>query len=117
MRLRVRLRHVAEVSFRKSEATNFRELKAEVRDVLKGNDAVCFISKSRNQVQFVWGEDSIKSGRHVVPVISSAKLRLPKRGEFSGLMLGNYAQKVGLEIEGLKLFQQHYKQIAEAAQP
>ena len=112
MRLKVRLRRVETVSFRYSEKTLFMQLGEAFRRSLKWNDCVCFVSKSGDMVQFVWGEDNVKTGNRVWPVLSSAKLRLEKRNAFSGLMLGNYAAKGNLEIEGLKLFQEHFTKAA-----
>lgn len=52
-RMMVKLKYVETVDFRKSEATNYKALPADIRDSLRDGDAVCFKSGIGDQVVFV----------------------------------------------------------------
>lgn len=112
----VRLRHIETVDFRRSEATNFNALDAEVRASLKEGDAVCFKNPPGNQVMFVVkpramaGVASIqrKDGEaEEVTVTFSIRLRLPPERSWNPLMLSEYAAAVGLELIGIKRLFEH----------
>lgn len=103
MRAEVKLHYVTEASFSKSEATRFKELPVEIRSRLRGNGAVAFISKTGNQIEFVYGAENI-DGR---TAIMSAKCRLD-RGAWNPLMLQDYAERVGLHLENLRRFKEFY---------
>lgn len=112
----MRLKHVEKVSFRASEHTNwlrFARQNLEVARSLKGSDVVCFLSQTENQLVFIHGFDAwVDEGGRTVQVLSTRRLRISTR--WNPLMLANYARQVGLELEGLKRFEDFYKSLGEA---
>ncbi len=100
------MHYVTEASFSKSEATRFMELPPEIRDRLSGNGAVCFLSKSGNQIEFVYAAADI-DGTGERFALLSAKCRL-SRGGWNPLMLQNYANQVGLRLENIKSFEKYF---------
>lgn len=121
--LRLRLRAIIEVSFVKSEETNFDELwfskewGALIRS-MGHNDVVCLASKMKNQLVFIHGYTKVTTtGERPWFALFSQRMRI-KRGkglsdEFETLMLGSYAHSCGIELIGLKLFEDHLKRLAE----
>lgn len=112
----MRLKHVEKVSFRASEQTNWLAFSKTHRDIalsLRKDDVVCFLSQTENQLVFIHGFDAWEdeTGR-VVQVLSTRRLRINTR--WNPLMLANYAAQVGLELEGLKRFEEFYKSLKEA---
>lgn len=99
------LRLVKEVDFRKSEATNFEEMKKKERLQIHGSDVVCFRSQSRNQVVFVWAPTTINLSEYgkkgAAIVFRSQRLRL-SHGTWDPLMLQNYAEALGIHLVGIK---------------
>jgi hypothetical protein len=120
--LRLRLRAIIEVSFVKSEETNFdalwfsKEWGALIRSLDRG-DVICLASKMKNQLVFVHGYTRVvTSGERPWMVLFSQRMRI-KRGsgisdEFETQMLGSYARDCGIELIGLKLFEEHLKRLA-----
>ena len=110
----MRLRMVATMPFSRSEATNFDSIRTQLKGLkLDRNDVVAFVSMTGNQVLFVYnpGEILIRPGlRH--EVLRSVRLRLRGRQEWNPLMLVNYAAEVGIQLEGLKKFEDHYAKLA-----
>ena len=103
-RLALRLRHVAQVGFNRSEMTNFLSLPASVRRRLKGNDAVAMVSKTGNQIVFVYAPKSHEKKT----VFQSARLRIQGSSGWNPLMLANYAEAAGINLVGLKKFEEYY---------
>lgn len=120
---RLRLRKIIQVSFVKSEETNFDEVmrskehRALIKS-LKGNDCVCFWSQAKNQMVFVKGYTKMETkGKKPWFVLYSQRVRV-KRGpglsnEIEPKMLANYAREAGIELIGLKLFQEFYENLLE----
>ncbi len=48
-------------------------------------------------------------------VIASTRWRIPEGGTWHPLMLGNYAKAVGIKLEGVRIFEEHYREIVERA--
>ncbi len=116
MRAKVRLRRVARGDFRTSEHTMLMSLQPHERK-LRGNDCVCFISGTGNQVVFVYAMKSAGETRATskyearpIEIVTSVRLRLTA-GSWNPLMLQNYAADAGLELEGLKRFEEHYSNL------
>jgi hypothetical protein len=121
MRAKVRLRRVARGDFRKSEHTLFNELPVAFRRKLKGTDAVCFISGTGNQVVFVYGFTSVGMTQAIGPhksrrygIVTSVRLRLTG-STWNPLMLQNYADECGIELAGIKRFEDHYEKLRKEA--
>jgi hypothetical protein len=108
MRQTVRLKYVATVDFRKSEATNYKLLPAMIRRRLKPNEAVCLKSGSGNQIVFVFKPSSVtRADGAELEVVHSTRLRLPKHRSWNPLMIADYAASVGLQLVGLKRLRDH----------
>lgn len=110
----MRLRYVQRVNFGKSEATNFAEFTKKYRVQLKPGEVICFVSLTGTQIVFVFAPleiryyDKAKSTTYVTPnVISSERVRCTNSHKWNPLMLADYAKQKGVEIDGLKLFEQH----------
>jgi hypothetical protein len=103
----MRLRLVYRANFQRSEATNYASAVAENKLALGKDDVVCLVSLKGDQLVFVWKPLQIEDGargreRHIV---SSQRLRLTG-GVWNPLMLANYAERVGLQLDGLRKFEQ-----------
>ena len=113
-KIKVRLRRIVRGNFRKSERTLFEELPAHVRRGLSNTDAVCFVSSGGNQLVFVYGFTNVgltkNTGtvRRRFGIVTSIRLRLTG-STWSPEMLQNYAADCGIELEGIKRFEAHYK--------
>ena len=110
-----RLRHIVwPADFRRSDATLYAELPAAVRRELKGDDVVCFVSGTGNQVLFVYMQRKVGLIRNTRlkktrprQLTHSVRLRL-NAGRFSPDMLANYAAECGIQLRGIKSFEDHY---------
>lgn len=110
------LRAVVQVSFQKSELNNFynwadgnKKLLANFRQ----DDVVCFLNSQRNQLIFVWGYQTSIVGmpiRETLMVLRSVRLRMTS-GEWNPNMLQNYANAVGLTLNGRERFETIYNRI------
>lgn len=104
--IKVKLVEIKEADFRLSEASNFAKIPKGRRESLKFGEAICFISRTGNQIVFVHRSDDMgKTARGKERrVVYSTRLRLT-RGSWSPDMLANYADDVGLQLIGLKRFE------------
>jgi hypothetical protein len=113
----VKLARCHQVSFNKSEKTNYQELKLKLK--LKPGEVVCFYSRSENQVAFVWRPVVLKvesevRGKPVMiqqTVYPSMRLRLEEHETWSIYMLREYGRRAGIEISNIQLFEQHLRRI------
>lgn len=117
---KLRLKQIIPVRFNRSEARNFKELyrSRTYRPVLKSlkpGECVCFISKDQGCLSFVQGFVQARQGKKKWVVFASRKHRIEKeRGyqhRFEPLMLANYARHLGIELVGIKLFEEHFKHL------
>lgn len=117
----MRLRYVQmESDFRQSEQTHLLELRKRERrlvDGLKAKDVVAFVSRKQNQILFVQATRTVRDTARGtdVKVIASVRWRLPDGGTWHPLMLGNYARAVGIHLEGVRLFEEHYRELLDRA--
>jgi len=109
----MRLRYIERADFRKSEQTNFVEVQRRQKLELGAKDVVMLISTKGNQLVFVHGFDQYQNGV-TRQILRSERLRLTS-GTWNPLMLANYAESVGIKIDGIKRFEEHYKALAERA--
>ena len=107
--------------FRRNDVTLYNRVPKAIRDTMKGNDAVCFVSSMGNQVLFVYKRIKVgivlnhRTGKTRARELgSSFRLRL-NAGTFNPEMLQNYADEVGLELVGIKRFEERYERYLEAA--
>lgn len=103
----MRLRHIERVDFRKSEMTNFDLVAKRMKLRLKKGEAALLISNRGNQLVFVYGYGAVDD-EHVC--LRSERLRLTS-GSWNPLMLANYAGQVGLQLEGIRRFEDHYRSL------
>ena len=113
-RINVRLKMVAQGDFRRSEYTLFSGLPRKFRKSLNSNDAVCFVSGSGSQVVFVYSFTDVGRtkgntlyGSRSYGIVTSVRLRLTG-STFNPLMLQNYAGACGIELEGLRHFEDYF---------
>lgn len=110
----MRLVRVERVNFRKSEATNFREIVAREKLELRSGEVVCMRSMTGGQLVFVWRPDKVDAGQgNTVEVLTSRRLRLEGGQTWNPLMLANYASLVGLKIENLRRFEEHWRRLTQ----
>jgi hypothetical protein len=107
----MRLRSIDRVDFRKSELTNVLAMK---KRSLRVGEVVCLVSSRGDQIIFAYAmsEVSEEDGTER-QVLRSEKLRLTSGGSWNPMMLANYALDVGIELEGIKLFESHYKDVLD----
>lgn len=109
----MRLRHVATVDFRRSELSNYNEIVGEHAQLAKlgKDDVILFLSKNQDQVIFVHGFSQVHGDKGKSLYIKSVRLRMIKGATWNPLMIANYAKQVGIELKGLKTFEEHYKEL------
>lgn len=115
----MRLRVIQVADFRRSEKTNFDRFWRKRRRLnvlsLGPDDVVCFISQSHDQVVFVWKPAPVDLGKHRGKareglVVRSQRLRLTPY-VWEPLMLQNYANKMGIKLDGIKRFEEIMKKV------
>lgn len=104
---RLRLKGVVQCSFARSEDTNLKLYRqtAHYPGDLQPGEAFLFLAQGGDQVVFVFSDIAVDFGGVTREVIDSRKLRL-RSGTWSPFMLQNYANMVGLELVGIKRFEQ-----------
>jgi hypothetical protein len=111
----MRLKFVQKVSFRSSEQSNWLAFTRSHRDVaatLREGDAICFLSQGEDQIVFVHGFDAWEDeAGKTVQVLATSRLRISTK--WDPLMLANYAEKVGLRLDGLKRFEDYFKELTK----
>ncbi len=106
----LRLRHVQQADFRKSEVTNLelmRIVNPHLVNSLRPTDVILFITTSGKQLLFVYGYHRFRHQEAQRTVLPSLRLRLLE-SSWNPDMLAAYAEEVGLQIINLQLFRQHY---------
>jgi hypothetical protein len=118
----MRLKLIAMANFQYSEADNFNAvMKKHPHITLGPDDVVVLFSQSKNQIVFMYrtteldfsqrpSEDDTGFGRRKgkATVYNSKRLRL-SRSTWDVMMLQNYANEVGIELDGLKRFEDIYE--------
>lgn len=113
MAIRVTLKEIYECHFGRSEMTNYREWQKETGRTLAAGEAVCLVSITGNQMVFVWKPITISVGKKRSQVFLSIRVRLDKDHWWEPRMLANYASQVGLDLVGLKRYEEYYRAYAE----
>ncbi len=111
----MRLKFVTYADFRSNENTLAKQYSQETSK-LRPNECVLFISKKGDQLRFVFRPEGfldLSKGGSSHTILQSRLYRILYGGTWSPLMLKNYAQKVGLDLEGLKSFEEHYSDMQE----
>ena len=94
-------------NFCKSESTLWDEWRAKHKTKLRANDAVLFVSASRDQCLFVTRIGEVDALRARARVLDSRRWRIVG-GTWNPDMLQNYAHEVGLHFAGIKRFEELY---------
>jgi len=107
----MRLRAVLTADFRKNELTNYVEACERFPQLkeLGPHDVVALHSQSGGQVVFVYAPMEVEpaNGR-TRKVLRSERVRLTEgHGQWSELMIADYAERVGIRLEGIKKFAEH----------
>ena len=113
----MRLRLVYRGDFRKSEETLYAEaLKKHPELNLRNGDCILLVSSNGKLLKFVYGfteHDLVFYQSEKVwgktKILESVTYRISGSGSWNPLMLQNYANHLGLELAGLKRFEEYYK--------
>ncbi|MCK5617304.1 hypothetical protein KAR91_86370 [Candidatus Pacearchaeota archaeon] len=102
---RIKLKAIKYVDFRKSEWTNYQEFKKSKKfpGELTHNEAFLFISNTGNQLIWMLNVANGPLGHRIV---DSRRWRFTGTSSWNPLMLANYAEEVGIELIGIKKFQE-----------
>lgn len=122
----VRLKQVVSVSFNKSAVTQLEEFRngsprnSEMLRELKQGEAIMFLSLGEDQLRFCY--KPIEAERS--ELLNSAKCWMPDHvhtsyfwlqirlsGRWNPLMLANIAKKAGINLVGLKHFEEYYEHL------
>lgn len=112
----MRLRHVATVDFRKSEATHYEDICERYPQLRKlgGNDVVLLRSSGGAQAVFVHGFDAIGETREGVKrvCLHSERARIVQGigGGWSAKMIADYAEQLGIQLEGMQTLKEEESQ-------
>lgn len=109
----MKIREIVTGDFRRCEKTLFEEYcKFNRIHMLRPGEVIVFLSQKQDQLLFVYGWTSVEDPDFVANrlVLRSARHRL-MHGTWNPLMLRNYANAAGLAIEGLRRFEDFYKDL------
>lgn len=119
----LRLKGVATVSFIRSEATNLELYKKQPHypGDLKDGEAFLFLSKSGNQLVFLFRppilfekkDENTGEVIKTLQVVDSRRWRLPSGSTWHPYMLQNYANEVGIHLVGIKRFETIYAEMLQ----
>ena len=116
----VRLRCVLESDFRYGETHHWATFSGRYPNLLSrieswcDFDAVCFVSKTGNQILFMYKLTTVPSDTGVEKVvIRSTRFRLLGKSSWSPEMLAVYAASVGIEIINITRFERYWRHRGE----
>lgn len=111
----MRLKVVATVDFRYGVRHHYDEMRRKQRlDDLRGDEVALFVSFTGSQLAFVYRELEVeRPGLDPVKAIAHYRIQLAKTTPWSPLMLSNYAIGAGIELVGIKRFEEHLKKIED----
>jgi hypothetical protein len=115
--VKLRLKHIVQdVDFRHTELDTyeqFRRSKSFTGDPKPG-EAILFVSRSGNQLCWIMHyETGVLVQKTYRARIQTLRMRV-SGGYWNPLMLANYAKQVGIELIGIKLFEETYRRQREA---
>lgn len=114
----MRLKLIVTVNFQRTESENFHAaMKRNPGLELGPSDVVVMVSLSRQQIVFMYRKQTIELHGYGLrkgsaDVYHSERLRL-SRSTFNPQMIQNYANQVGLELDGFRRFEEIYESLAE----
>lgn len=108
----MKLKYIDSVSFRQSEWTNYKQLSRKLKWELRAGEVACLVSLTGDQIVFVYAPVMLDHPHiEATQCLRSERLRLTGKQRWNPLMLVNYAKQVGIELDGLKRFEDHYKNL------
>lgn len=108
----MRLRYVETTDFRRSELTCWLDIvsrRPELRR-LKGEDVVLLVSMSGDQLVFLHGFSEVRGKE----VLRSTRFRI-QNSQWNPMMLANYAKAAGIQLAGLKTYEEHVERLLKEA--
>ena len=114
--LKGRLVLIEHCDFRCSEWTNLNVVLKKNKMKLGPQDVVAMVSGNGKQIVFAYAHDQFKyedyrGDTRPAGVVQSLRYRLTGNGVWSPTMLATYAEAVGIDLIGLKKFEQYYRAI------
>lgn len=111
--LKGRLCLIEHCDFRCSEWTNLQTILRKNKLALGKSDIVAMVSGNGKQIVFCYAHDQVsykdyRGNLKKTGVVQSVRYRLTGSGSWSPTMLANYAEAVGIELVGIKKFEQYY---------
>ena len=117
----MKLRYIHHSDFRKSEVTLYEEAKKASGGLDLGwDDCVLLVSGNGKILRFVYQPSDqptqMKSprGAKKTKVVQSETYRIVGGGTWNPLMLANYANDCGVELEGIRKFETYFKELKES---
>ncbi len=110
----LRLRMMFSASFTRSDSSNYDLIRSRLkrhRITLGPRDVVAFRSLTGAQVMFVYAPTTLKHAQGEKEVLRSVRFRLRGPGAWNPEMLANYARDCGIQLEGLKHFEEYHAEI------
>jgi len=118
----MRLRYVYTGNFRKNEVTLYEEARGEMGDVapFRANDCILVINRARKLLRFIYlpqevsqNPDGKKANGVSIRVMASQVYRILENGTWDPRMLSFYASQLGVELEGIKKFEEYFAHLLE----
>ena len=110
---KLRLKYVTEADFRYGPWTLWKMWEAHRKQKrwlqLKAGEVALFVSKRGAQLLFFSATSELSDGR---VVLDTHRLQL-QGGTWNPLRIKEYAEKIGIDLQGLQGFEEHYKEAAE----
>jgi hypothetical protein len=114
----MRLRYIHHGDFRKNTVTLYNEVQKRAPGLKLGSeDCVLVVSGTGKILRFVYGFDDLEviGGRtklatgNMTRVLQSEEYRIDGAGTWNPLMLRNYAEALGIQLAGLKRFEESFQ--------
>lgn len=100
----LKLRMVVEVDFRSGVPAHLLALKRRLPD-LRQDEVVCLIAKTGLQLAFAFRPREFDKNL----AVTSVRVQLSTRRPWNPVMLTKYAESAGIELQGLRTFEQWWK--------
>lgn len=116
--MRLRLKAIRyDCDFRKSEVTLFQEFQRDPKfkdiSALQTSETFLFVSCRHDQLVWLMNVGQYTNNGRDAWIVDSRKWRI-RGGTWNPLMLGDYAKAVGIELVGIRMFADAYKEARAA---
>lgn len=108
--MKVRLRRlVTGADFRHGIPWHVQQLRAERKlpSTMEPDECVLLVSRTQLSLAFVFPEMTFRSAQRERHAIAHYRVQLGESTPWNPLMLRNYAEQAGIEIAGIKRFEEH----------